>query len=233
MIRSIVFLALLFLSACVVAEDEARTITVTGSGSSEIDPDYAMVRMSIVARHATLAAAQEQAAKVTTKVLSLTDKLGIKRERVDTTGSSVRPDYRWNRETEEQELRGYIAERQMNVDLRDLEKLGALIEGAVSAGVNQVSPPVLGSSKHREAHRDALANAAKDAAANAERLAISLGASLGAVLQIHAGANGSRPPVPQMARVQSMATDSAAEASYNAADLKYDAVITVVFALEN
>ena len=37
-------------------------------------------------------------------------------------------------------MRGYIAERQIVVEIRDLEKLGAVVEGAVEAGVKLDSP---------------------------------------------------------------------------------------------
>jgi uncharacterized protein YggE len=187
--------------------------------------------MSIVARSTTLDVAQETAATVTAKVLDMTGELGIARDRVDTTGSSVRPDYRWNREREEQELRGYIAERQMRVDLRDLEKLGDLIEGAVDAGVNQVSPPQLDSSKRRDAYREALDAAAKDAQANAAQLAISLGATLGNVLQITSSSQLA-PPVPLMRTSMAEASmNSAAPETYNAGNLEFDATVTAVFEL--
>ena len=132
-----------------MAEEQTRTITVNGTGTADVKPDRVTLRMSIVAREATLAAAQKAAADVTTKVLKMTDRMDIDRDQVDTTGASVRPDYRWNRDTEEQELRGYIAERQISVVIKDLEMLGAVVEGAVGAGVNQVSPPHLDSSKRK------------------------------------------------------------------------------------
>ena len=160
----------------------------------------------------------------------MTGKLGIARERIDTTGSSVQPDYRWNRESEEQELRGYIAQRQMRVDVRDLEKLGALIEGAVETGVNQVSPPMLDSSKRRDAYREALDAAAKDAQANAAQLARSLGAELGDVLKITTVSEPSGPR-PMMRMAMADVAESKAPETYKAADLNFDASITVVFEL--
>ena len=221
---------LLLLSTTVLAEDGLRTITVHGIGSASAAPDRASVQMSIVARSATVAAAQDEAATVTAKVLEMTSKLGIDRDRIDTTGSSVRPDYRWNRESEEQELRGYVAQRQMQVDVRDLEKLGALIEGAVEVGVNQVSPPMLDSSKRREAYREALDAAAKDAQANAAQLARSLGAELGDVFKITTVSEPSAPR-PMMRMAMADAAESSAPETYNAADLNFDASITVVFEL--
>ena len=232
MLRSIWVVLLLGMGACAMAEDEMRTVTVTGVGTASVEPDRAIVRMSIVAREKTLDAAQQRSADVSAEVLSLLDGLDIDRERVDTTGASVSPDYRWDREREEQVLRGYIAQRQLVVDVRDLEKLGAVVEGAVKAGVNQVSPPQLDSGGRRAAYREALEVAAKDAQANAERLAKSLGARLGDVIQISDGSY-TPAPMPQPRMVKAMAMEADAEQTYNAADLNFNATITVVFSLKN
>jgi uncharacterized protein YggE len=231
MTRSLWAVVLLTLSASVMAEETTRTVTVTGNGFSEVAPDRATLTMSINVREPTLAAAQKEAAAVTNKVLEMTDRMDIDRDRVDTTGASVRPDYRWNRETQEQELRGYIADRQIVVEIEDLEKLGAVIEGAVNAGVNQVSPPQLDSSGRKEAYRAALRAAAEDARSNANELAESLDARLGQVISINSGAVAPRPPVPYQARAQAMAVESDAAESYNPADLKFNATVTVVFEL--
>jgi hypothetical protein len=188
--------------------------------------------MSIVSRAKELAAAQAEAAKVTAAVLSLTDTLNIDRNKVDTTGATVRPDYRWNRETEQQELRGYIAERQLNVNVDDLDILGGLIEGAVAAGVNQVSPPQLDSSRREALHREALAKAATAARANAKVLAETLGATLGDPVSISDGSVAPRPPAPQ-ARMAVAAMESDSAATYNASDLTFFATVAVVFELVN
>lgn len=215
-----------------MADDMTQTISVTGNGLVSTEPDRATVQMSIVSRAKELDAAQAGAAKVTASVLSLTDKLDIDRNKVDTTGATVRPDYRWNREKEEQELRGYIAERQMGVKVDDLEKLGRLVEGAVAAGVNQVSAPQLDSSRRESMHREALALAAKDARANAKVLAETLGAKLGDPISVSDRSAPPQPPVPQ-ARMASMAMESDSAATYNAGDLTFTASVTVVFELVN
>ena len=229
MSRSLWAVILLAMSVGVMAEEQTRTVTVNGDGFAEVAPDRATLTMSINAREPTLAAAQKEAAAVTSDVLKMTDRIGIDRDQVDTTGASVRPDYRWNRETEEQELRGYIADRQITVEIEDLEKLGALIEGAVNAGVNQVTPPQLDSSRRKQAYREALSAAAEDARLNATQLAESLGATLGPVLSINSGVVAPRPPVPLQARA--MAVESDAAETYNPADLTFSATVTVVFEL--
>ena len=215
------------------ADDPARTISVSGTGSVELAPDKATLVLSIVARETDVETAQSKAAEVTAKVLALADDLNIERNLVDTTSASVRPDYRWNRDSEEQELRGYIAERQMRIEVRDLEQLGVVIERAVKAGVNQVMPPQLDSSNRRDAYRDALDKAALDAKETATRLAASLDLKLGSAIQVDAGSN-IRPPVPMFGGRQvamAMSDEAAAPETYNAADMKVSATISVVFEL--
>jgi len=224
----------LILAAGVVLADEAiRTISVSGTGSVELAPDKATLVLSIVSREADVATAQSKAAEVAARILALADDLSIARNLVDTTSASIRPDYRWNREAEEQELRGYIAERQMLIEIRDLEQLGVTIEGAVKAGVNQVSPPQLDSSQRHDAYRDALEKAALDARENAARLAASLGLELGSPIRVDAG-SGARPPMPGVSGrpfTMAMAEDAAAPETYNAADMRVSATISVVFEL--
>ncbi len=229
--RYSVLLFFCFAVATAAADDAPpRTVSVVGTGTASAAPDRALVSMSINSRARQLATAQSGAAKVVAAVLELTDELDIERRRVDTTGATVQPDYRWNQDTNEQELRGYIASRQMVVSLSDLEKLGRLVEGAVEAGVNQVSPPQLVSGRRAEAQREALRAAAADARANAEVLADSLGAELGNVLQINANSHSPRPPVAYQRSAMAMEADSA-PATYNAGDLTFNTTVNVTFEL--
>ncbi len=231
MLRYLLAIVLLMAGFAALAEEPVRMITVSGSGRADVEPDHAIIRMSVIAREPTLDAAQREVATATDRVLKMTDRMRIDRDNVDTTGASVRPDYRWNRQREEQELRGYIAERQITVKLEDLDELGALVEGAVKAGVNQVSPPQLDSSKRREAYRRALQAAAEDARANALRLARSLDAKLGEVISVHSGGHMPQPPRPRPAEVRMMAAEVDAAQTYNPADLSFNATVMVVFAI--
>lgn len=233
MLKSLGIVFLLSMSTLAMADEPTRSITVNGTGTAEVEPDRATIRMAIVARDAEVTTAQKAAAEVSNRVLKMTDRLDIGRDDVDTTGASIRPEYRWNKDENRQELLGYVVERQMIVQTDDLENLGAIVEGAVSAGVNQVSPPELGSSRSKDIYRDALRAAAEGARANAEALAESLGARLGETISVNAGANTPHPPMPQTRGMYNVAADGAQVESYNAADLSFTAYVTVVFALED
>jgi uncharacterized protein YggE len=120
--------------------------------------------------------------------------------------------------------------RQVQVELRDLEQLGALLERAVDAGVNQVNDPVLDSSKRKALEREAMARAVEDARLNAETLARAAGVKLGAVRSLNGSA--SAPPMP-MYRQQAVMADAAMapEASYQPGEMKFTATVNVEYDL--
>lgn len=227
----ILSLSWLVLATPVSADDEPPPqVNVTGSASLTAAPDRAVITLGIQARNPSLAAARDKVAKVAGEFLELCRKLGIPKKDVQTTGLTMRPEYRWNRDGQKQEFTGYFVQRSLTVELEDLELLGTLIEGAVDAGVNEVSPPRLDSSRRRELHREALAKAAEDARANAEVLATTLGATLGPVRSISAADMGV-PPRPMQARVM-MAESADAAATYQAGDIRFAARVNVSFDLE-
>lgn len=230
MSRIAFLILLLFAGGMAVADDVPSTISVNGQGTARTMPDRATVTLSIVARNQSVSGAQQEAGEVAAKVLALAAELDIPENRVDTMSASVYPDYRWNPTREEQELRGYVAQREMRIELHDLEKVGVIVERAVEQGVNQVSPPQLTSSRQREAYREALDAAVEDARANAERLAAALGVTLGPALQASAGAPF-RPPMPMMGARQAdvaLAAQALPE-TFNAGDRTIRANVTVVY----
>lgn len=219
-----------FLAACqpVPAPDAARIVTVSGEGEISVAPEIATVHLAVEARDRDLAAAQAQAGKVVDAVLELTDSLEIPREQVQSTQLRVQPEYNWN--DGRQEFRGYLVQRDVQVELEDLAKLGPLLERAMSAGVNSVSPPQLAVKDPRKLHREVLQLAAADAKANAEALARSLDAKVGAARRVSAVESG--PPMPMAeARMRMSAADASAEQSYEAGRITVRAVVQAEFEL--
>ena len=115
--------------------------------------------------------ARAEVPKTVEAVLKLTRDLKIDQKNVRATRINVQPEYNWDNEARERNLIGYYVSRTIEVDLRDLEKLGQLLERAVDLGINQVSDPQLDSSKRRDLEREALAQAVQDARLNAEAVA--------------------------------------------------------------
>jgi uncharacterized protein YggE len=221
-----------FISLPALAADEARprTVSVSGTGEVAAEPDLAHVTLGVEARKPALADARSEVSATVERVLALCKSLGIDPKRVNATRVQIQPEYSWNEKDRKRVLLGYLVSRQVQVELRDLELLGTLLERAVDAGVNQVNDPVLDSSRRKDLERDALAKAVEDARLNADTLARAAGASLGPVRTLN-GATSS-PPVPMYRRQVAMADAAMApEASYQAGEMKFSASVNAEYDL--
>ena len=228
-IRSgLLVLCLLAVAMTAQADDEPRTISVSGTGTVEAVPDIAQLHLAVQRRDLNMAAARAATVKVSRDFIALCSRLGIKESKVRTAGLTIQPEYRWDQQQKLQVFTGYFVQRQLEVELSDLDKLGELIEGAIDVGVNEVSPPELDSSQRRELSRQALAAAATDARSNAQRIADTLGVKLGALRNIDAHSNQPRPPGP-MLRVAAISAESDAGASYTPGEISLDAQVNASF----
>ena len=191
------------------AEERPRTVSVSGQGEVQAEPDQAIVSLGVESRKPKLEDARAEVSKTVEAVLKLTRDLKINQKYVRATRISVQPEYNWDNNARERNLIGYFVSRQVEVELRDLEKLGTLLEKATDLGVNQLGDPRLESSKRRDLEREALAKAVQDARLNAEAVAKAAGARIGAARTI--SASSGFVPAPMMQRMKTMAM--AAEAS--------------------
>jgi uncharacterized protein YggE len=206
-----------------------RTISVSGTGTVDATPDIARLSLAVQRRNASMQVARDDTVRVSKDFLALCKKLGIPENKVRTSGLTIQPEYRWDEKENQQVFTGYFVQRQLQVEINDLDKLGNVIEGAIDAGVNEVSPPSLDSSKAKELNRDALAAATADAKANAERVASSLGVKLGAVRTVVAG-GASPPPMPMMeGRAMAMAADGGAAKSYVPGEVSFQSRVDATF----
>ena len=214
-------------------EAHPRTVSVSGSGEVAAEPDRAHVTLGVEARKPTMAEARTEVAATVERVLALTRQLRIDPKLVNATRVQVQPEYSWNDKDRKRVLLGYLVSRQVQIELRDLEQLGPLLERAVDAGVNQVNDPRLDSSRRKSLEREAMAKAVEDARLNAEALATAAGARLGPV-RVLSGAT-SMPPVPMYQRSVAMA-DAAMPAappppSYEPGEMKFTAMVSAVYDL--
>lgn len=210
---------------------DVRTVTVTGLGEVSAAPDKAIVSMGAQAIEPQLDASREKVTRAVQAFLRLTRELDIADKYVQTSQLSVRPEYEWNPDTNQQRLIGYFVERQLTVDLRDLDKLGLLMERAVSAGVNVVSGPEFGSTREEELRRQAIERAAVNAKENAAALARSMGAGLGRLRRVTAGSQGLEPPVIPYAMARMEAADTSAAETYQPGQIRVTAQVTAAFDL--
>ncbi len=207
-----------------------RTISVSGTGTIDATPDIARLALAVQRRDVSMQVARDETVRVSKNFLALCKKLGIPENKIRTSGLTIQPEYRWDEKENKQVFTGYFVQRQLQVEINDLDKLGNVIEGAIDAGVNEVSPPALDSSKKKQLNRDALAAATEDAKANAERIASSLGVKLGSVRTVIAG--GASPPPMPMQEMRAMAMSDAAgkaAANYVPGEISFESRVDATF----
>ena len=219
------------LTSTAAAEERPRVVAVSGQGEVQAEPDQAIVTLGVESRKPKLEDARAEVTKTVDAVLKLTRDLKIDQKYVRATRISVQPEYNWDQNAKERNLIGYYVSRQVEVDLRDLDKLGTLLEKATDLGVNQLGDPRLESSKRRDLEREALAKAVLDARANAEAVAKAAGAKIGAARTISASSGFT--PVPMQTRAfKAMAAEVAdASQTYQSGQMTFNGNVNIEYDL--
>lgn len=205
---------------------DTRMVSVSGQGEVQAEPDRATLTLGAESRKAKLNEARDEVARTVDAVLKLTRDLKIDAKYVRTTRLNIQPQYNWNAQNSSRMLIGYLVSRQVEVDLRELDKLGTLLERAADAGVNQISDPQLDSSRRRDFEREALSKAVVDARLNAETLAKAAGATLGAVRNLSASTESTPPIVmPRVMAMKSAAETTDASSTYQSGQLNFNVTV--------
>lgn len=211
------------------AEPEPRVVSVSGQGEAHGPADVAFVTLGVASRAPTIEPARQATNEAVARLLKLTRELSIPDKDVRSTALVIGPDYTYSSK-HEPTIVGYHVTRQVQVELRDLERLGTLLEKAVTAGANEIQPPRLDSTRRADLEREALAAAVADARKNADVIARGLNASVGPPRNV--SASGPMRPMP-MAAARMATAGLAAEApeTYQTGELSFQASVNATFDL--
>ncbi len=184
-------------------KDERRSITVSAAGQVAVEPDMASISSGVATEAATASQALARNSEVMAKVIDGLKAEGVEPKDIQTSSLRVEPRYTRPREGQARAIDGYRVVNQVEVLVRDLDKLGQILDRLVSLGANQMGGLSFQVSK-AETLRDA---ARKEAVANALRraklYAEAAGAEVGEVLSIQEGGESGPRPMP-MARSMKM-----------------------------
>src|SRR5690606_36622888 len=111
-------------------------LRVTGYGEVTEAPDRATVSFAVVGRAETAPEAQQIMNDQLASTLRSLRSLGLSDDAIRTRQFSLNP--RWRYDSGEAMLVGYEARTQMEVHLDELDRLGALVQTLVNAGVTEV-----------------------------------------------------------------------------------------------
>ena len=179
-----------------------RTITVVGAGKAFGSPDVARVTVGIETRDAAVQVAADENSARMTELLSALKGLGIADKDIQTSNYSVFMDrkpvpVRVSEADLVEEPSEFVVTNQVMVTVRDLNKLGSVLEEAVASGANSIYGIHFTVDDPSEMEAEARADAVSDAADRADSLAELSGVEVGEVIQI-SEVIGSTGPVPKM-----------------------------------
>jgi len=170
-----------FTSGIVKAEDSGaqnkKVITVSGMAKITVNPDIAYVNVGVETDGKTAVEAGQLNAKKITDVLNAVKALGIESKDLKTSNYYVYPTYSYDDQTPK--LIGYKATNTIEVTIRDLTKVGTVIDTATKSGANVANGVTFGIIDESAPYNEALANALKNAQAKATSLANVIDIKLG------------------------------------------------------
>jgi uncharacterized protein YggE len=204
---AVALLVALAASACVAvapndgAPRRASTITVAGSGTVSATPDQAEITIGVVTQASTAAQALAANSQAMERLLQSLGNLGIGPRDIQTTNISVSPQRRAPKEGQPPEITGYEVSNQVRVKVRDLARLGQVLDRQVSQGANLVYGIHFGLQEPAPLLDEARKRAMADARRRADLYAAAAGLKVGRVLSVQeAGVAPPGPgPAPRMA----------------------------------
>jgi uncharacterized protein YggE len=170
---------------------EAGTIVVSGTGRTSVAPDVADLRLGVAVTRPTAAAARAEAATVMSRILEAVDAAGVERRDVRTSLLSVQPRYDY-RDGKPPTLTGYELANVVEITVRDLARLGELVDGTLAAGATSMDGLSFRVDDPAPAERAARLGAMTAARARADVLAEAAGLAIRGVRAIVEG--GALPP---------------------------------------
>jgi uncharacterized protein YggE len=202
------------------------TIVVSGTGRVAVQPDTADLRLGVSISRPTVETARSDAAATMEAILAAIHRTGVARRDVRTAMLSVQPRYDY-RDGKAPVLTGYELANSVEVTVRDLATLGAVIDGTLAAGATSMEGLSFRLADTAPAERDARVQAMAAARARADVLAEAADLSIEGVADIVEG-GPPRPPMPfPKAERMMMAADAATPVE--AGSLEIAVTVTVTY----
>ncbi|TBZ99368.1 MULTISPECIES: SIMPL domain-containing protein [Rhizobium] len=216
------------------AKPREPVISVTGDGESSVAPDMAVVNLAVVKQAKTAREALDENNKAMNDVLAALKSGGIAERDLQTSGFSIQPQYNYPQPVDGQQqqpqLIGYQTINSVTVRLRDLAKLGAVIDQSVSLGINQGGEIQFTNDKPDAAIEEARKAAVADAVKRAKTLSEAAGVKLGRILEINENVPRAMPQPVYRATMMKEASDAAVPVQ--GGENNYNVSVTVTFAIE-
>lgn len=182
------------------ASSDGTLLTISAQGAVTRAPDIATLSTGMVTQAVDANTAMRANAEQMTKVVAAIKGAGIAERDVQTSGVSLHPQYKYS-DNQPPTITGYQASNTVTITVRDIAKLGSILDALVANGANQINGPSfdLDTAKKDAAYDDTRRAAIGKAQARAEMYAKTLGVNVRRIVTISEGGGFALPqPVPMM-----------------------------------
>ncbi|MBU1131502.1 SIMPL domain-containing protein [Patescibacteria group bacterium] len=161
-------------------------VSFTAEGRVFAKPDIAQIVVAVKTDRVKEAvqAVQNNTEKMNLVVNKIKE-FGIEEKDIKTTSYRLSPVYDYHRETGQQTLAGYDVYQEVTIKIRDLDKVGEVIEATTSVGVNQVGNISFTIDDTDEVKKEAREEAVIKAKAKAKEMADLTGLKLGKLVNVY------------------------------------------------
>lgn len=230
----LLFLTPLFLQGDAMAADQdgkklVPSVTVVGSDEVSAKPDMATVQVGVVTQAQTAAKALKENTEAMQKLFQKVASLGIAENDMQTANFNVAPQHRRGPQGQyDPEIVGYEVSNQLRLKVRNLAKLGDVLDQMVESGANSVQGVSFSVANPKPLQDEAREKAVADARRKAELYTKAAGVKLGRVLLIQE----STPHLPQPMMFQPRAAMAGAAVPVAPGEQEFHASITITYAIE-
>ncbi len=222
--------------AALADETQHPRIIVTGEGEATAAPDTALISLVVMEEKATAREALTANNESMAKVLDGMKKAGIAERDLQTSGFNIEPRYVYpenkdgKQPAEAPKIVGYAVSNSLSVRVRDLKKVGEILDQSVSLGVNQGGNLTFSNDKPDTILEEARKKAVANAISKAKTLSTAAGVELGKIVEITEQSYNPGPMPMARGKMMAMAADSVPVA---AGENSYNVTVNVTFELKN
>lgn len=207
---------------------KAPTINVQGEGRASVAPDLATVSLGVTTQAPTAAQAMSDNATRQAAVIDALKAQGVAPADLQTQGLSLSPMQDFSREGQPPVITGYQAQNIVTARVRDLDRLGPLLDAMVAAGATDVQGISFSREDSAGTEDRARTAAVAEARRRAEVIARAAGMALGPLVSLtDTSFSGGPRPMAMMAR----AADAAESTPVEQGELTLTAQVTGVWSL--
>jgi uncharacterized protein YggE len=215
-------------SVATTASSDGTLLSVSAEAESRRVPDVATMSAGVVTQSADANSAMRANATQMDKVMAAIKAAGVAERDIQTSGVNLNPQYKYV-ENQNPTITGYQASNTVNLKIRDLGKLGKVLDSLVASGANQINGPTFEVEQPEPAYDEARRAALEKAQARAQMYAKALGMQVRRIVSISEG-GGFHPPVPMPMMAMSRAK-AEADTAISPGETTLGANLDVVFEL--